>query len=308
MTQVRFTLALGFAFLTAPAMAATLVAGPGQTYKQPSEAIAAAKPGDTVAILPGDYLDCAVVHQNNLTIEGRGDAAKVVMSDKTCAGKGILVIDANDVTVRNMTLARAAVADRNGAGIRAEGGNLLVDGVRLINNENGILTNADPKATITILNSTFIGNGACDGACAHGLYVGDVKKLIVKDSVFRDTHHAHMIKSRAADTEIIGNTIEDGPTGNSSYLIDIPNGGGLLVQNNTMEKGPNAENHTTAIMIGEEGVTHLSPRFIIKDNRFTNDLSVPTYFVDNITRGEAILTGNVFKGKVKPLGGLGSVH
>lgn len=304
----RFALAVALVTLAPSAMAATLVAGPGQAYKLPSEAIAAAKPGDTVAILPGDYLDCAVVHQNNLTIEGRGDAAKVVMSDKTCAGKGILVIDANNVTVRNMTLARAAVPDRNGAGIRAEGLSLLVDGVRLINNENGILTNNDPNATLTVENSTFIGNGACYSSCAHGLYAGDIKKVVVRNSVFRDTHHAHMIKSRAADTEIIGNTIEDGPTGNSSYLIDIPNGGGLLIENNTMEKGPNAENHTTAIMIGEEGVGHPSPRFIIKNNRFTNDLSVPTFFVDNITRGDAILTGNVFKGKVKPLGGLGTVH
>ena len=303
----RLALAAGLALAAVPAMAATLVVGPGQTYKLPSQAIAAAKPGDTVQILPGDYVDCAVVRQNDITIEGKGAAKAVIMSDKTCAGKGILVTDGNNITVRNMTLTRAAVPDRNGAGIRAEGGNLTVDGVRFINNENGILSNDGPTATIVIRNSYFDRNGVCYRYCAHGIYIGNIKKLVVEHSVFFDTHQAHNIKSRAADTQVIGCTIEDGPNGTSSYLIDIPNGGSVLIEGNTMEKGPKSENHTTAIMIGEEGVTHISRRFTIKDNTFTNDMPYPTYFVDNITRGEAILTGNKFKGRVTPLAGLGKV-
>jgi hypothetical protein len=305
----RLALAAALALAALPATAATLVAGPGQTYKLPSQAISAAKPGDTVQILPGDYLDCASVRQNDITIEGKGAAKDVIMSDKTCAGKALLVIDGNNITVRNMTLARAAVPDRNGAGIRAEGGNLLVDGVLFINNEEGILSANNPNATITIRNSLFDGNGQCMGACAHGIYIGDFKKLIVDHSVFRDTHQGHHIKSRAAFTEITNSTIEDGPAGNSSYLIDIPNGGGLVIEGNTLEKGPKAENHSCAIIIGEEGVAHLSPQFIIKDNVFTNDMPYPTIFVNNITRGVAILTGNKFRGnKVTPLAGLGEVH
>ncbi len=307
MNLTRLALAAALAFAAMPALAATLVAGPGQTYKLPSQAIAAAKPGDTVQILPGDYLDCAFVRQNDITIEGKGPAKAVIMSDKTCGGKAILVIDGDNITVRNMTLTRAAVVDHNGAGIRAEGGNLTVDAVRFINNEEGILAADNPKATITIRNSVFRRNGLCDGACAHGIYIGNFKKLVVEHSVFSDTHQGHNIKSRAADTQVIDCTIEDGPNGTSSYLIDIPNGGNVLIEGNTMEKGPKSENHTTAIMIGEEGVTHLSRGFIIKDNTFTNDMPYPTYFVYNITRDEAILTGNKFKGRVMPLQGLGKV-
>lgn len=307
MILARLALAATLAFAAMPALAATLVAGPGQTYKLPSQAIAAAKPGDTVQILPGDYVDCAMVRQNDITIEGKGSAKAVIMSDRTCAGKAILVIDGNNVVVRNMTLARAAVPDRNGAGIRAEGGNLTIEGVRFVNNENGILAASNPKATITIRNSYFDRNGVCYRSCAHGIYIGDIKTLLVEHSVFFDTHQGHDIKSRAIDTKIIDTTIKDGPDGTSSYLIDIPNGGGLLVQGCTLEKGPKAENHTTAISIGEEGVTHISRRFIIKDNTFTNDMPYPTYFVNNITRGEAILTGNKFRGRVTPLAGLGKV-
>jgi len=37
-------------------------------------------------------------------------------------------------------------------------------------------------------------------------------------------------------TERIGNDIEDGPRGTSSYLVDISNGGTLIVENNTLKK------------------------------------------------------------------------
>jgi hypothetical protein len=305
----RLAFAAGLALAAVPALAATLIVGPGLPYTQPSQAIEKANAGDTVEILPGDYLDCAFVRKDDVTIEGKGEAKDVIMSDKTCGGKALLVIDGNNDTIRNMTLARAAVPDRNGAGIRAEGGNLLIDGVRFINSENGILSADNPNATITIRNSLFDGNGACYGACDHAAYIGSIKLLDIEHSVFRKTHEGHHIKSRAASTIVVDSTIEDGPTGDSSYLIDIPNGGGLLIQGNTLEKGPKAENHSAAIIIGEEGVTHLSPQFIIKDNTFINDMPYPTNFVNNITRGEAILTGNKFKGtQITPLEGLGEVH
>ena len=39
-------------------------------YAMPSQAIAAAHNGDTVRIHPGQYFDCAIVRQNDVTIEG----------------------------------------------------------------------------------------------------------------------------------------------------------------------------------------------------------------------------------------------
>ena len=55
-----------------------------------------------------------------------------MLTDKTCQGKALLVIDGNNDAVRNLTLERARVPDGNGAGIRAEGGNLTVSGVAFI--------------------------------------------------------------------------------------------------------------------------------------------------------------------------------
>jgi hypothetical protein len=289
------------------AHAATLEAGPGKHYANPSAAIAEASADDTIAIAPGQYFDCAVVKTPRLTIEGVGDPAGVVLTDKTCAGKAILVIDAPDVTVRNLTLTRARVPDSNGAGIRMEGGSLVVEGVRFIDNEDGILTAADPSWTLTVRNSLFERNGVCRDYCAHGIYAGHIARLDVENSIFYETKEGHHIKSRALHTEITGCTITDGPRGTSSYLIEAPNGGGLVIRHNKLEKGPHSGNESTAISIGAEGVTQPTLDIDVEDNDFTNDLGKPTLFVNNITATRARLSGNHLHGPVTALQGDGSV-
>ncbi len=292
----------------APLQAKTLTAGAGGDFKTPSAAIAAAHNGDTVHILPGQYFDCATVGQNQLTIEGDGPAS--VMTDKTCGGKALLVVAGSDITIRNLTLQRARVPDGNGAGIRAEGGNLTIDGVHFINNQDGILAADSPDATIRITGSEFVHNGSCQnsGGCAHGVYVGALKLLHIDHTRLFDTREGHDIKSRALRTEIVDSTIEDGPDGTSSYLVDVPNGGGLLIEGCTLEKGPNATNHSAAVLIGEEGVNQPTDEIVLRNNTFSNDMSAPTTLLRNLTATEAQLSGNKLTGKVRPLEGDGSTH
>jgi hypothetical protein len=292
----------------AGAQAATLNIGPGKRYAALSEAMKEAEPGDTLAIYPGQYFDCAFVSQPRLTIEGVGNAADVVLTDKTCGGKAILVVDQPNVTIRNLTLTRARVPDENGAGIRMEGGTLNVIGVRFINNQDGILTASGTNWTLNVTDSLFDHNGTCKRACAHGIYAGVIGLLRVRNSTFRDTKEAHHIKSRALRTEITGCTIEDGPDGTASYLIEEPNGGDLIVRGNTLEKGPHATNTTAAIVIGSEGVDRPTPEILIEDNDFTNDLGKQTAFVHNMSATEAVLRGNHLHGKVQALDGDGSVN
>ena len=248
------------------AWAKTLEVGPGQEFKAPSEAIAAAADGDVVEISPvkEGYFDCAVLQANHLTVEGKGP--DVVLTDKTCGGKAIFVTTGNDITIRNITFTRARVPDGNGAGIRAEGSNLTVEKSRFINNENGILAADAPDSTIRILDSEFTRNGKCQNACAHGIYIGEIALLHIEGTKFFDTRDGHHIKSRAARTELIGDDIEDGPDGTSSYLVDISNGGTLIMQNNILEKGRNSTNHSAAVVIGAEGITQRTGELTFKNN------------------------------------------
>lgn len=292
--------------LAADASARTLMVGADQQYKSPSAAVAAAaQDGDRVSIAPGEYFDCTAIRQNNLVIEGTGPG--VILTDKSCAGKALLITDGNDITIRNLTLQRARVADGNGAGIRAEGGNLRIEKVRFINNQNGILAADNPNATIEIHDSEFIGNGSCAQGCAHAIYVGVIKRLLVDHTRVFATKEGHGIKSRALRTEVTDSVIADGPDGTSSYSINIPNGGATVITGNKIEKGPNSGNYANTVSIGEEGVDRPTSEITITDNHLTNDEGDrSTTFIKNLTATPAVLKGNTYSGQVRPLVGDGS--
>ena len=294
------------AFLTSQAIAETLVVGPGKPFSSPSAAIAAAHVGDTIHISAGTYYDCATIGRDRVIVEGAGP--QTILTDKTCGGKALLIVDASDVTVRDLTLQRARVPDGNGAGIRAEGGSLTVDNVRFINDQDGILTADNRAATLRITNSVFEQDGVClsGGGCAHAVYTGNLGLLHVERSRFFDTRDGHDIKSRALRTEIVDNTIEDGPDGTSSYLVDVPNGGALVLTGNTMEKGPNCTNHGAAVSIGEEGVDRPTDEIVVRHNVFHDDMGRQTTFIRNVTATPVQLVGNTLVGQVRPLEGDGS--
>jgi len=277
-----------------------LEVGAGKAYPTLSAAAAAQRDGDHIRIAPGYYPDCAVLRANDLLVEGAG-MDETVIGDSPCLGKGLFVTLGARITIRNLTLARAAVPDQNGAGIRAEGPDLTVEGVQFEDNENGILAHPHPTSRILIRGSRFLRNGQCKAYCAHGIYINAVAHLLVENSVFREQNTGHHIKSRALATEVIGNEIDDGAEGTASYQVDLPHGGRVLIAGNRMRKGPRTDNPEVAIMIGAEGTAHPETSILVRDNFFRNDGPKPTVFVENRTPAEAVLRGNRLEGEVVAL-------
>jgi len=287
--------------------AATLRVGPGEHFRGVAEAALAAKSGDTVLIDEGTYRACAVWQADGLTIRGLGTGA--LFDGQVCDDKAIFVVKGRNVTIANIHFMNAHSSDGNGAGIRAEGRNLVVKDDTFRADEDGILSDNDIDNAIIVSNSTFQHDGACEaGGCAHGIYAGRIAHLKVENCRFFDTQTGHAIKSRALKTEVLDSTIKDGANGTSSYLIDIPNGGTLLIAGNILEKGPRSENHSAAISIGEERHLLQSSGIAVLDNAMTND-GPPTVFVRNESDTPAQLRGNAIRGAVRNiLVGRGVVH
>jgi len=167
-----------------------------------------------------------------------------------------------------------------------------------------------PAATLLVEDSVFTANGAREPErdCAHGLYAGDLAQVLIRRSRFEATRICHHVKSRARRTEITDSFILDGPEGRASYLVDVPNGGELLLRNTELRKGPQVGNPTAAVVIGAEGVRHPPARLLIENNRYSNLMSRPTLFVRNLGEAPAILRGNRLAGPVTPLEGPGEVR
>ena len=220
-----------------------------------------AKDGDRVVFDPGVYRNCAIWEASHLTIEARGAPpgmnwtvmSQTVVTGPTCGDRGLFVFTGNDITVRGITFVHARDSWHTGAGILMEGANLTVENSQFLNNENGILAGGPSNSVVRIVHDLFRGNGSCQGACAHALYVGKrIARLEVENCLFLETHVGHDIKSRAQATIVRDTRIEDGATGSSSYLIELPDGGDGEIDNNVLQKGVNSQNKEVAISIGTE--------------------------------------------------------
>lgn len=282
---------LAILLLLAPisAHARQLDVGPDRELKAPSAAARIAADGDVIRIDPGEYFDCAFWRANRLTIEGAGDG--VVMTDVACAGKAAFVVDGDDITIRRITFTRIRVGDGNGAGIRAEGHGIVVENSRFINNQVGLLAGEMPGSAIIIRDSEFIDNGGCNGrTCAGPLLTGTATRLEITHSHFSGTRGGHQIVSAADAMVMTDSTVEDGPQGSSSYLVMHAGLGSVLLQGNTLEKGPNTTNPRAAVLLdapmGEQGP------LLFRANHFINDTGSSANFIVNWTSGNPVLEGN----------------
>ena len=179
------------------------------------------------------------------------------------------------------------------------GRNLTVVDSSFSNSEHGILAGGktDPKSTLTVLNSSFSNFHSPSGrALTHAIYVGkSIGGLVVENSTFEKVGKGHYIKSRAESTIVRRNVIDD-RNGRGAYLVEAPEGGQLVVEDNDLIKGPNAEN-PAAIAHGHEvykGGGYVNPPgfVFIGDNRFTNYADRTVYFFSNRTDTNAELHEN----------------
>jgi hypothetical protein len=252
--------------------------GPTQQYKTPSAVAAAAQDGDTIEIEAGEYPgDVAVWSANRLTIRGVNGMAHLAANGKSAQQKAIWVIRGNDATVENIEFSGCRVPDRNGAGIRQEGKDLVVRHCSFHDNEDGILTGANPESDILIEYTEFHHNGQGDGY-SHNMYIGQVRSFTLQ---FCSSHHAkvgHIVKSRAQTNFILYNRLMDEQDGSSSYVIDLPNGGKSFIIGNIIQHSAHAENGV-AVSYATEGAKNAVQELYVVNNTYINERAASGSFL-----------------------------
>jgi len=300
---------VGAAFAV-PASAAILSVGAGKTYTTPCKAFAAAQTGDIVEIQAATYSgDVCTINASKLTIRGVNGRPKIDAAGKSSGGKGIWVVRGNDITIDNVEMYGAKVADRNGAALRLEGTNFTLRNSFLHDNENGILSGVNTASTVTIEHTEFGHNGYGDGY-SHNLYIGKVGKLYFRYNFSHDANVGHNLKSRALYNMIAYNrfsSLRSGETGTTaagkpSYEINVPNGGTTYIIGNVIMQ-PASNNNPALVSYGEEGVGDRKTDLYVINNTFVNDESsrgtfvtirnaaTPAKLINNIFSGGGTVTG-----------------
>lgn len=251
--------------------ARTIRVGPAQQTRSLSVAASMARDGDTIEVEAGDYIaDVAIWKQDRLTIRGIGQARpRLIASGANVEGKAIWVIRGGRITVENLEFRGARVADKNGAGIRFEKGQLTIRNCKFEDNENGILSGSNVDMQLDIENSEFGHNGAGDGR-SHNIYIGAIGRLRVSSSYFHHARTGHLLKSRAFENHIFYNRLTDETGGQASYELEFPNGGIAYVVGNLIEQGSQTQN-SNIVSFGAEGYKSPSNELYLINNTLIDD-------------------------------------
>lgn len=179
-----FTLLLAVVIFQAECKSATLSV-PG-THTTVSAAINSLSNGDTLEIAAGEYTSNIVstISKSNIIIRGQGGRAHLNADGASISnGKAVFVTTGTNITIENIEFSHARVVDKNGAGIRHEGGLLTVRNCYFHDNENGILTsNQGASGELVVESSEFDHNGLGSAGYTHNIYVGHISKFTFRYS------------------------------------------------------------------------------------------------------------------------------
>ncbi|MCC6585088.1 MAG: right-handed parallel beta-helix repeat-containing protein [Bryobacterales bacterium] len=285
----------------ASAAAEILHVGPKQRFTTPCQALRSAPPGATIEIEPGDYRgDVCGINAPNLTIRGIGGRRPHIQAaGRSYDAKGIWVLESNaaNTTIENIEFSGAAVADRNGAGIRvSEGLGVTIRNCHFHDNETGILTAPAPNADVRIEYSIFENNGYGDGL-SHNVYVHRARRLIFRGNYSRRANVGQLLKTRARENWIVANrlTQEDGA---GSKEIDIAEGGEAYVLGNIIQQGIQSEHRSMLAYVTETPNPHYPHHHLLVLNNTLINQALDGTFV-SIGQGvtEPVeLVNNVFVG------------
>ena len=273
--------------------------GPQRAITRIGVAAKMAVDGSVIEIDPGDYVaDVAVWDRAALTIRGTGNRVRLLAAGASAEGKAIWVVRRGRVTIENIEFIGARVADRNGAGIRHEAGDLVVRRCRFIDNETGILTGGQPDSTLVVEHSEFGYNGAGDGK-SHGIYVNKIASFRLTGSYLHHGNVGHLVKSRARVNRIEYNRITDESGGRASYELEFPNGGVAEVVGNVIQQGTDTRN-STIVSYGAEGYVWRRNELGLAHNTIVNDQPAGGSFLRVAPGAGAVtLRNNLFVGAGK---------
>lgn len=280
--QRRASLALVLAACTAPARAAApallrdLRVRVGQSLQ---ERVATARDGDVVELDAGVHRgQTAVITQPRLTLRGRDGLAVLRADGAHAEGKALLVVRGGDVALHGLELRGCRVPAGNGAGIRFERGRLTLRDCHFFDNEMGLLSANVADAGLDIEACRFGQAPAHEGLLHHLLYVGRMAQLRLAGCWLGGGWRGHLVKSRAAVNDIVANVLDDGPDGQASYELDLPDGGLARVVGNVLVQGRQPQN-PALLAYGAEGRPHENNALRVAHNSFVSLTAEPAAFV-----------------------------
>ncbi|WP_182030437.1 right-handed parallel beta-helix repeat-containing protein [Vibrio sp. B1FLJ16] len=230
----------------------------GQIYKDLKSAASVIKAGSVVIFGSGIYREGISINHDSVTLKG---SEGTHFKGASVQGKATFVVNGNNVVIENIECSEVAVPHHNGACVRQNGRDLTLRYVYFHDSEQGILS-AKGSGRLTIENSRFERLGKIGRA--HAVYSQNDRLEICYSRFLSSKGEGHEIKSRAPVT-LIESSVVASQSGKDSRLIDVSNGGALIVRNSVLEQGVNSSN-LELIGFGLEGMKSGHPQSVTLEN------------------------------------------
>ena len=255
-------------------------------YETMALAGAAAKDGDTIYITrSGQMAECLVPLTQNIRLTVAGDPALTGVPKLTVDGtirlawgKGIINVEAGDVTIRDAKFTGAVNPEQSGAGIRNNPGtrNLRLERVTVSNNNNGVITgNLLPENYVVgdgysmeIIDCLFDKNGTASGTQlgqSHNIYLSHDHHVYVLRSKFTNSVNGHDFKTRAA-LVVLDRVYCRGA---GSRELDVPDGGIIHAVNCSFVMDPKS-GQNNLVGLTHESTSNPQHEFIFRNCLFQN--------------------------------------
>jgi hypothetical protein len=258
--------------------AQTRFASPTGVPMSVEDAIAASADGDTVELLPGNYVGAIVIKDRRLTLRGANPQPVFRGDGQAAKSPAFITVRGGDVVLENLQFRGARAVDGGGAGVRQEGGRLKISQCTFMDNEHGLLSINSDSAELQIERSVFGLAPKVVGGLYHLVNVGRIARLSITGSRFQQGFEGHLIRTHSAETFIGYNLIHDGQRGGASYEIDVANGGMATIIGNII--GQSAESQNRVILAyGSEGRRWEKNSLLLSHNTFINNGWSPAWFV-----------------------------
>lgn len=225
------------------------------------------------------YDDGGAITADNVTVEGTGPIS-IIERDTSFGSSAGIASSGHNVLLKNLALYCQSTSTFIGAGIRYGGGTLTLDGVEVSDFATGLLADGDPTGSITVRNSDFRYNGGGVTGLHAQIDVGDVASFLLTNSFVHGPNGATGVRSRAENSVIVGNVIDDNYY-NGGYAIDLPSGGNAVIDGNSMQH-VDWGGYGTVLSYGEKGMPHSGRAVEFKNNLvFNGDPTDPAQLWSN---------------------------
>jgi hypothetical protein len=224
-------------------------------------------------------------------------SARTVYDDpaKIVGGKAY-IIASGQAEIVNHEFANMAVGDGNGAGIRLEGGKLIVRDSWFHDGQQGILSGNLGTEELEITGSRFERLG--HGGQAHGVYCGINKNVVVRDSAFLSGQgEGHEFKCRA-DAQLLERVIFASLMGEDSRNLDVEQGH-VTIKRAVFQHGAQSSNEDFVLV----GLVKTGS-VVIEDAIFVNDSGRPAILVRAFKGSPVTLRNVVVIGAIHPITGM----